>query len=516
MSPSARAYVLDLAERRLYRDGEPLILTPKMFALLALLVEERGRLLEKSEILERVWPGTVVSEACIKDYVKGLRQALGDDAASPRHIETRRGLGYQYIGDIAVRRAEPRSEIRPSTIEPPAEPVVLVLPFENAGIESDAYLADGVSEDVSAALGRFRQLVVISPLSSAQCRSLPVVEAARRARSRWVVTGKLARRGGSLCIDAQLVDGTTGALCWAERYQGEASALSAFEEQLVSRVVTTLVGQLDQAHTRGALAKPSRDQTAHDRVLRARHRLALMTQADILEARASLLQALELHPGSAAVHTWLAETYYCEAQAPWSSDPRSAAERVLEHGQRAVELDGMDSLAHLSVAWGYLMLRESTELAAAQARHALELNPNDYYTLCFISALRLCSGDVDGALASSAAALERSPLAPSSCLVTRGFAHYLKEEYLKALDAFGSIHRPRPEVHAGVAACYAQLGRMAEAQAAARTFFSDSVAQNLTLDTPEAWHSHFRRCLPLYDTRCLSQLLDGLRRAGLP
>ncbi|HYJ08219.1 MAG TPA: hypothetical protein VEX18_04405, partial [Polyangiaceae bacterium] len=337
-----------------------------------------------------------------------------------------------------------------------------------------------------------------------------------RARSRWVVAGKLARRGECLCIDAQLVDGATGALCWAERYQGESSALSGLEEQLVSRIATTLVGQLDQAHTRGALAKPSRDHTAHDRVLRARHRLALMTQADILEARASLLQALELHPGSAAVHTWLAETYYCEAQASWSPDPRSAAEQVLEHGQRAVELDGMDSLAHLSVAWGYLMLRESSELAAAQARHALELNPNDYYTLCFISVLRLCSGDVDGALASSAAALKRSPLTPSSCLVTRGFAHYLKEEYLEALEAFGGIHRPRPEVHAGVAACYAQLGRTAEAQLAARTLCSDSVAKSLTLGGPEAWRSHFRRSLPLYDTRCLNQLLDGLRRAGLP
>src|SRR5688500_9900531 len=96
------AFLLDMREQRLYRDGAPVALTAKSFALLNLLVHERGRLLTKEVILDRVWPEANVSEACIKDYIKDLRRSLGDDPFAPRHIETARGRGYRYIGDMSL------------------------------------------------------------------------------------------------------------------------------------------------------------------------------------------------------------------------------------------------------------------------------------------------------------------------------------------------------------------------------------------------------------------------------
>jgi DNA-binding winged helix-turn-helix (wHTH) protein/predicted ATPase len=94
--------LLDVDDERLWRDGQPVALTPKTFALLRYLVERRNRLVTKEALLEGVWPGICVVESEVKHYVAELRKALYDDPKAPRFIETIRGRGYRFIGEIAV------------------------------------------------------------------------------------------------------------------------------------------------------------------------------------------------------------------------------------------------------------------------------------------------------------------------------------------------------------------------------------------------------------------------------
>lgn len=94
-------YVLDSDARQLLADGEPRSITPKAFALLELLVEQRPRAVNKQEILERLWPGTFVSESNVASLVNEVRDALGDDRRQPRYVRTVHRFGYAFCGPAA-------------------------------------------------------------------------------------------------------------------------------------------------------------------------------------------------------------------------------------------------------------------------------------------------------------------------------------------------------------------------------------------------------------------------------
>jgi DNA-binding winged helix-turn-helix (wHTH) protein/WD40 repeat protein len=107
-------HTLDTDERQLLQRGRPLHLTPKAFALLEYLIERRPRVLTKSQILERVWPSTFVTEANLASLVMEIRKALGDEAEAPRFIRTVRGFGYAFGAEVEV---EPVSEAARGGVE---------------------------------------------------------------------------------------------------------------------------------------------------------------------------------------------------------------------------------------------------------------------------------------------------------------------------------------------------------------------------------------------------------------
>ncbi len=91
---------LDPSERLLLRDGTPVPITPKVFETLQLLLENAGRLLEKDELMKRLWQDRFVEEVNLSFNIKMLRKALGDDANNPRFIETVRGRGFRFIAKV--------------------------------------------------------------------------------------------------------------------------------------------------------------------------------------------------------------------------------------------------------------------------------------------------------------------------------------------------------------------------------------------------------------------------------
>src|SRR6266853_1938110 len=109
---------LEAAERRLSRDGaEPVQLPPKVFDLLVLLVENRGRLLDKSFLLESLWPGTFVEEANLSVNVSLLRKVLGDGAGKT-YIETVPKRGYRFVASVTEVEVTGPAEATPATVEP--------------------------------------------------------------------------------------------------------------------------------------------------------------------------------------------------------------------------------------------------------------------------------------------------------------------------------------------------------------------------------------------------------------
>ncbi len=102
---------IDVDGRRLYRNGHEVHITPKAFDLLLLLVDNRHRALSKRELLERVWPGTFVTDDGLPRLINEIRTAIGDDARQPRWIRTIHGYGYAFADSADVAAAgDPESQ----------------------------------------------------------------------------------------------------------------------------------------------------------------------------------------------------------------------------------------------------------------------------------------------------------------------------------------------------------------------------------------------------------------------
>jgi DNA-binding winged helix-turn-helix (wHTH) protein/predicted ATPase len=144
---------LDPANERLWRDEQPVELRPKPFAVLKHLVEHRGELVTKRQLLDSVWPSTFVTDAVLKDSIRQVREALGDDATSPRYIETAHRRGYRFIAPLSETEAAPAAPAAPTrTGTAPASVAVLGRDSEPAKMR--AWL--------EWALGGERQIVFVT------------------------------------------------------------------------------------------------------------------------------------------------------------------------------------------------------------------------------------------------------------------------------------------------------------------------------------------------------------------
>jgi DNA-binding winged helix-turn-helix (wHTH) protein len=104
---------LDLAARLLFREGREVHLSPKAFELLKLLIERRPEALAKSQLLERVWPETHVSDSSLARVVAEIRRAIGDDARGASHLRTVHGFGYAFAAPVVEIPASDAGAIAP-------------------------------------------------------------------------------------------------------------------------------------------------------------------------------------------------------------------------------------------------------------------------------------------------------------------------------------------------------------------------------------------------------------------
>ena len=112
-------FLIDVGERMLRRDGEPVPLTPKAFDVLVALLEKPGQLISKEELLQKVWPDTFVEESNLAYNIFALRKALGDTAENSRYIETVPKKGYRFRASVSPasppRNAQPAVRVRRGT-----------------------------------------------------------------------------------------------------------------------------------------------------------------------------------------------------------------------------------------------------------------------------------------------------------------------------------------------------------------------------------------------------------------
>ena len=183
-------------------EGKHIALGGRSSALLKALLDAQGSVVSKAELMESVWPGTVVEEGNLTVQVAALRKSLGQRADNSDWIVTVARTGYRLWTEDA---APPREAVSPL-------PSLAVLPFHNlSGDAAQDYFADGIVDDLITALSRFKTFAVISRNSSFvyKGRAVDVREIGRELGIRYVLEGSIRRSGNRLRVTAQLVDAAT-------------------------------------------------------------------------------------------------------------------------------------------------------------------------------------------------------------------------------------------------------------------------------------------------------------------
>src|SRR5579872_3699900 len=96
-------FVLDTSQHALFRDGEPVTLTPKTYDALVILVESGGRMLSKTELMKALWPDSFVEESNLTQQISMIRRALGETAGEARYVVTVQGRGYRFAAPVVAR-----------------------------------------------------------------------------------------------------------------------------------------------------------------------------------------------------------------------------------------------------------------------------------------------------------------------------------------------------------------------------------------------------------------------------
>jgi TolB-like protein/lipopolysaccharide biosynthesis regulator YciM len=376
-------FELDPVVYQLRRNVSRVHLERIPFELLCLLVERRGELVSREEILERVWgKGVFVdSENAIRTAVRKIRRALNDDADAPRFIVTVAARGYRFVAPISLRAPIPSVDIYHAANPPlplPDKPSIAVLPFTNmSGDRDQEYFSDGITDDLITALSRVPGLFVIARSSTFtyKGKAAKVQDVGRELGVAYVLEGSVRKSENKLRITAQLVDTTGGSHLWAERYDRPLKDIFALQDEIVQKIVTTLKLQL-ALEQRGWVARKHTDNLeAYDYYLRGLEYASSYSKEGNAQARRLWEKAVALDPEYAEAYAWLGRTYNLEWLYRWNADPQ-ALKRAFELGRKALALDDSLPMAHSRLGQTYAF-QQQYDQAIAEGERAIALDPNN-------------------------------------------------------------------------------------------------------------------------------------------
>jgi len=517
--------VLDTDRRELRRGADLLSVTPQVIDVLVYLIRNRERVVSKDDLIAAVWDGRIISDAGITTRINVARSAIGDSGKDQRLIKTLPRKGFRFVGAVQEERAPPAAtttatppEAPRSALALPDKPSIAVLPFINLSSDPEQeYLADGIVEDMITELSRFSELFVIARNSSFQYKgkAIDVRQVGRDLGVRYVLEGSVRRGGERIRISAQLIDATTGTHRWAERYDRTLKDVFVVQDEVVRTIVAILAAHVRQAETERSRAKPPNGWQAYDYYLQAVKASASyyslsLDVADIEEARRLLGQSIAVDPNYAPSYAVLSQIDV----AAWSDQvhgdflKQAVLERAHDLARKAVQLDRNLPQAHAALGL-VLPFKHLHDASIVAFEKAVSLNSN-YVDWRFGIAL-IRAGDSKRAIEVVHAYMRLDPFYEPYASFVLAFAHYMLQQYSKALSLLREFVTQVPNYrpgHALLAATLARIGQVEEARAEA--------AEVLRI-RPRFTISGVGRLLTAFKyPRDDKHLFDAMRIAGLP
>jgi TolB-like protein len=400
------------------------------------------------------------------------------------------------------------------TLALPDKPSIAVLAFENlSGDPEQEYFADGMVDDIITALSRYRWLFVIARNSSFtyKGRAVDVKQVGRELGVRYVLEGSVRKAASRVRITGQLIDASTGAHLWADRFEGALDDIFELQDQMTASVISAIAQRLEQVEIERARRKPRTNLDAYDCYLRGV--ASIFAPASVEAANTALTlsyRAIELDPEFASAYGLAAFCYFIRKLLGWMTDPPQETAETARLARRAAELGGDDAAALTWAGYALIYVVGDLDSAAAMIDRALVLNSNlanAWHASGLIMAWR---GEPESAVQHIGRAIRLSPLDPFvvNTYGSMAFAHFLAGHYDDARSWAERAVRKRPQAvnWRFLAASCALSGRIDEAQRAMAQMRRD----NPTLRVSDLKNLPFRR------PDDLARYEEALRRAGLP
>lgn len=355
-----------------------------------------------------------------------------------------------------------------------ARPSIAVLPLATlADAGKEDYFADGLTEDLISALGRFPEFIVRSRNAAFAYKGKTPRpdEIGRDLDVRYIVEGSVRRSPERMRISIRLTDARGGALLWSENYDVAPNEIFSVQDEITRRIAGTLASRLTNLELTKAATKPPSNMEAYDAVLRGRDLLNRVNRTANSQARALFKQAIELDPGYGPAYVGLGRVELNAVTQGWTADPDAALQRAASLGQKATAIDSTSAGAHALLGSIYIRYADY-DRALDEMRRAVELNSSDPASYVGLATALLWSGDIEGAVKSFEISGKLGLIASANDTFILGTAYVLADRNDDAIRTLeGSVERNKtdPYTNAILAAAYAQAGRQSDAARQAET-----------------------------------------------
>jgi adenylate cyclase len=413
------------------------------------------------EVAKKIDLGTVVSlgkpklkniaerftaYALLPEFPKGLRPILQAQRLKlahrirPVHWLSVAGL-LLIVGTLVTVRyfpvLLPNTQPPAPTLQPlplPDKPSIVVLPFDNMSKDPEQdYFSNGITEVLTSDLSRISSLFVIARNTAFtyKGKATNVQNVGKELGVRYVLEGSVQRAGEQVRIVTQLVDTTTDAHVWSERFDRPFKDIFALQDEIVQKIVTTLKLQLTLQEQGYIVRKHTDHLEAYDFYLRGMEYLWRATKEDNAQARPLFEKAIALDSQYAEACAGLGATYWMEWTWGWNRDPQNL-ERALTLTQRALTLDDSLPFPHSFLGVIYV-LQQRYDSAIAEGERAIALDPNDADSYFFQAETLNIAGRPEDAIRMVERAMRLNPHYPPHYPWSLGAAYFFTGQYTEAI-----------------------------------------------------------------------------------